>query len=73
MKRSLPSIIAGASIIVILVLYMITYQVRFNEVAVVRTFGEITPPDPQTHQSDDVITEPGLKWKWPWPIQRVTI
>lgn len=46
MKRSLPSLIAGTALAVILVLYMITYQVRFNEVAVVRTFGRITEPVP---------------------------
>jgi modulator of FtsH protease HflC len=73
MKRSLPSIVAGTAIIVILALYMITYQVRFNEVAVVRTFGKITAPDPQTHESPDVKREPGLYFKWPWPIQQVSI
>lgn len=150
MKRSWPSIIAGAALVAILVLYMITYQVRFNEVAVARTFGKITPPRPEflfavsaelrsdldagtipaalakafkKHDvtlsgkaeisleqldeeagaqaerrwglvddvqrylleqdkdaikvyelvSKDVITKPGLKWKWPWPIQRATV
>jgi len=63
MKRSLPSMIAGAVIVGILLLYMITFQVRFTEVAVVRTFGKA--------DRSDVITEPGLKWKWPWPIQEV--
>src|SRR4030042_275983 len=62
MKRSLPSMIAGALLVLILLLYMITFQVRFTEVAVVRTFGRSNP--------DDVITEPGLRWKWPWPIQK---
>src|SRR4030042_1217330 len=63
MKRSLPSMIAGALLVLILLLYMITFQVRFTEVAVVRTFGRSNP--------DDVITEPGLRWKWPWPLQKV--
>jgi modulator of FtsH protease HflC len=71
MKRSLPSIVAGIAIVLILVLHMITYQVRYNEVAVVRTFGKITPPDAKSGQSPDVKTEPGLYFKWPWPIQRV--
>jgi len=64
MKRSIPSIIAGVALVSILVLYMITFQVRFSEVAVVRTFGKAT--------EQDVISEPGLCWKWPWPIQKVT-
>lgn len=72
MKRSLPSIIAGIAIILILVLHMVTYQVRYNEVAVRRTFGKIEPPGPDG-RSADVKTEPGLYFKWPWPIQQVAI
>ncbi|UCD28871.1 MAG: hypothetical protein JSV03_17645, partial [Planctomycetota bacterium] len=63
MKRSLPSMIAGTVLVAILLLYMITFQVRFTEVAIVRTFGKAT--------QEDVVTEPGLCWKWPWPIQKV--
>jgi len=70
-QRSLPSIITGALLVVVLGLYMITYQVRFNEVAIVRTFGKITEPDPETGESPDVKMLPGLYWKWPWPIQGV--
>jgi modulator of FtsH protease HflC len=72
MKRSLPSIVAGVAIVLILVLHMVTYQVRYNEVAVVKTFGKITPPD-EKHQSPNVKNKPGLYLKWPWPIQRVAI
>lgn len=72
MKRSLPSIVAGSAIVLVLVLHMVTYQVRYNEVAVVRTFGNITPPD-ENGRSDDVKTEPGLYFKWPWPVQKVSI
>jgi membrane protease subunit HflC len=71
MNRSLPSIVAGVGLLIALVLYMVTFQVRFNEVALVRTFGKITVPDPDTGVSPDVKTEPGLYWKWPWPVQRV--
>jgi membrane protease subunit HflC len=63
MKRSWPTIVVGAVLVVILMLYMISFQVRFSEMAVVRTFGEI--------QKGGVIKEPGLYWKWPWPIQKV--
>ncbi|MCA9310708.1 MAG: hypothetical protein KDA21_05835 [Phycisphaerales bacterium] len=44
--------------------YMFTYTVRFTEVAVVTTLGEA---------SDNIITEPGLKFKWPSPIQNTTV
>ncbi len=64
MNRSIPSLVAGAALGLILVAYMVTYQLRFTEVAVVRTFGRAT--------KDDVRKEPGLYFKWPWPIQRVS-
>lgn len=64
MRRSLPSLVAGAALAVILVLYMVLFQVRYSEVAVVRTFGSINP-------EKDVIREPGFYWKLPWPIQKV--
>ena len=63
MKRSWPTIVVGAVLVVILILYMVSFQVRFSDVAVVRTFGEI--------KEGGVIKEPGLYWKWPWPIQKV--
>ena len=65
MKRNLPSIVTGLALVVILGLYMTTYQVRFTEVAVLKTFGEA--------QKDEVKLEPGLYPKWPWPIQEVRI
>lgn len=65
MNKNLPSIVTGVILAVILVLYMVTFQVRFTEVAILRTFGRATP--------DSVIKEPGLYGKWPWPIQEVDI
>lgn len=65
MKRGLPSLIAGSLLVAILGLYMITYQVRFTDTAVVKTWGKATEAD--------VIRDPGLYWKWPWPIQSVDI
>ena len=55
--------ISGAVLASMLVLYMVTFQVRFSEVAVVRTFGQI--------KEGGIIKEPGLYWKWPWPVQKV--
>jgi len=63
MKRSLPSMVAGVVLVLILGLYMVTYRVRSTEVAVVKTFGRATP--------ESVVTESGLKLRWPWPIQAV--
>ncbi len=58
--------IAGALLVLVLGLYMVTYQVRFTELAVRKTFGKADP-------TTDVIKEPGLYWKWPWPIQSVDV
>ncbi|HVZ92981.1 MAG TPA: SPFH domain-containing protein [Phycisphaerales bacterium] len=45
--------------------YMMTYTVRFTDTAVVATFG----------QADErsIVEEPGLKFKWPAPVQSVTV
>ncbi|MDX2114221.1 MAG: SPFH domain-containing protein [Planctomycetota bacterium] len=45
--------------------YMCSFTVRFTEAAVVTTFGQAGP--------EDVITEPGLRFKWPAPIQTTTV
>lgn len=63
LHRSLPSLLTGLFLAGILLLYMITYQVRFTEVVILRTFGEIG--------EHGVKTDPGLYFKWPFPIQRV--
>jgi membrane protease subunit HflC len=47
------------------VLYMSSFTVRFTEAAVVTTFGQAG--------ARDVITEPGLRFKWPTPIQSTTV
>jgi len=61
MKRNPVLLIIGALLIVILALLLFTFQVRQSEVAVVTTFGAPTRQ----------FTEPGLKGKFPWPIERV--
>jgi membrane protease subunit HflC len=48
-------------IIAVLGLYLVSFQVREIESALVTTFGKPTRQ----------ITEPGLKFKWPAPIERV--
>jgi membrane protease subunit HflC len=60
-RRNVATIIAGGFLAILLVAYMSTYQVRFNEVAIVKTLGQIR----------HVQTEPGLRVCWPWPIQQV--
>ena len=60
--KNLPSILSAIALATVFALYMCTYQVRFTEVAIVKTFGKA---------NQQAVTEPGLKFKWPPPIQNV--
>ncbi|MGB2987889.1 MAG: SPFH domain-containing protein [Phycisphaerae bacterium] len=62
--KNLGTIVAAVFLGIVLMLYMCTFQVRFTEVAIKKTWGE---PD------KDAITEPGLKLKWPSPVQSVVV
>ena len=61
MKRNWFSIIAGALLVLLLVIYVITFQVRYNEWAVVTRFGKVSR----------VVEKPGIGLKWFWPIDHV--
>jgi len=61
MKKNVITFIVAGVLLVIFVLLLFTYQVRQSEVVVVSTF--LKPTDTQT--------EPGLKFKLPWPIQSI--
>ena len=54
-------LLVGIILFIILILYLIAFQVRVDETAVVTTFGKPVR----------VIKKPGLYWKAPWPIQEV--
>lgn len=56
MKKYISYITVGLVIGAILVLYMVTFTVRWKEKALVLSFGKIS-----RH-----VTEPGLHGKWPW-------
>ncbi|HBS29568.1 MAG TPA: hypothetical protein DEB06_09000 [Phycisphaerales bacterium] len=57
-------IVMSALIVGGFLLYMSSYTVRFNEAAIVTTFGQVS--------DRGVVTEPGLRFKWPAPVQSVT-
>jgi len=62
MKRiPIPSLITAAVLVVSLVVYLITYQVRFSEAVVKVRLGKPV----------GVVSEPGLKLKWPAPIETI--
>jgi membrane protease subunit HflC len=62
--KNVGTILAAAFLGLVLVLYMCTFKVRFTEVAIKKTWGQ---------PGKDAITEPGLKFKWPSPIQSVVL
>ena len=51
------AIVAGVLLLLLLLIFSTTYTVSFHEIAISRTFSKSTV--------DDVITEPGLKFKLP--------
>ena len=73
--RRLSTAILAIGIALVFVLYMVTYTVAYNEIAIITTFDRATEPVQSEldagKDSGSVIQEPGLKFKWPWPIQRV--
>lgn len=64
MLKNLGSLLAAIVVAVVLVFYMCTFEVRFTEVAIKKTWGK-----PEA----GAITEPGLKFKWPPPIQTAVV
>lgn len=60
--KNLGTILAAVFLGIVLLLYMCTFQVRFTEVAIRKTWGK---------PASSAITEPGLRFKWPRPIQSV--
>lgn len=62
-KVPIPSLIVALIVVAALVTYAVTFQVRFSQVAVRVLLGNA--------DEGSVIREPGLKAKWPWPIETV--
>jgi len=60
--KNIGTIVAAAFLAIVLILYMCTFQVRFTEVAIRKTWG---------NPAKEAITKPGLYFKWPAPIQNV--
>lgn len=61
-QRNVLTLATAAVIVLILILYMITFVVREGEAVVLTTFNKVTRV---------IEDEPGLYWKAPWPFQRV--
>ncbi len=69
-------LVLGVVLVVGLVLYAISFRVRFDQMAVVSTFGNVQSViNAEGEGSGDVTYHPsaGLYWKWPPPIQRLRL
>lgn len=63
--RSSFTLILAAVVVLVVALFMLTFTVRFTEVGVVTTFGKA--------DDSSIVTSSGLKLRWPYPIQNVTL
>ncbi len=69
--NNLATVILALVLIVVFAGFMITYQVSFNEVAVVQTFGA-ADEDSVYHGAEGRGAVLGnLRFRWIWPIQKV--
>jgi modulator of FtsH protease HflC len=62
MRKNNLTVVVGIILVIIFVLLLFTFQVRQTDTVMVTTFGRPTRTE----------TEPGLKFKWPYPIQKIT-
>ncbi len=62
MKHNIWVSILGLTIAAVFVLSMLLFSVREGEAVVLTTFGK---------PARDALIEPGLYFRWPWPVQRV--
>src|SRR4051812_8901676 len=61
MKRNSLTLVIGILLVLVFGMLLFAFQVRQTEIALVTTFGKPTRD----------IFEPGLYFKWPWPIEKV--
>jgi membrane protease subunit HflC len=58
-------IMMSVAIVGAFLVFMMSFTVRFTETAVLTTFGRA--------DENSVVSDPGLRFKWPVPVQSVTI
>ncbi len=64
MKRNSITLITGIVLVIIMACLLFTFQVRQTEAKVVTTFGKYS-------RSINGLTDAGLKFRLPWPIQKI--
>lgn len=63
MRRISATLVIALLVVLILLTYMFFFQVSFHEVAIKVRFGHA--------DEGSVIRDPGLKFRWPWPIESI--
>ncbi|MEM7627370.1 MAG: SPFH domain-containing protein [Planctomycetota bacterium] len=73
--RRLTTLLIATIITLVLVSYMFFFQVSFDENAVVTTWEKADAPTyndaGEIVEAGSLITEPGINFKFPWPVQKV--
>lgn len=67
MKSNSLTLLISAVVVLVFASLLFCFQVRQTEIALVTTFGKPT----RSINVDPEKPEPGLYFKWPWPIQKV--
>lgn len=62
-KVSLPTLFIAGLVVLILLAFACTHEVGFSEVAVKVRAGKA--------DASSIIREPGIKFRWPWPIEQI--
>lgn len=63
MKKRMMVFVVVVALMAVLLLTTVFYQVNYNQLALLKTFGSPTR----------TLTDAGLHFKWPWPVQRVVL
>ena len=74
--KNFMTLLIGLIVVGAFLAYMITFQVRYDEVGVLTTFDRAKDPAADASQdrnSGSVYVEPGIYLKAPWPLQKVHI
>jgi membrane protease subunit HflC len=62
-KIPIVTVLTAGVLVTALLIYAFRFQVRFNEVAVKVRLGRA--------DATSIVQEPGVYFRWPWPIERV--
>jgi membrane protease subunit HflC len=60
-KIPIPTLLTASIVVLVLLVYALTFEVRFSEVAVKVRLGQVAA----------IVKQPGLYPRWPWPIESI--